>query len=214
MRWTRASASSTSRRRRGSCAVAGGRMTGLMVQRMSLGEPDQSGRRRPVPVEGDVYEIAADTLIAAVSQEPDWATLGTTRGEGRVARSGRLGPERAAGGVVRRRFTRPWPRDPRHRPGPQGGRGHPRGAPRHRAAAARAKTGRSVRTASSSTSTRRCRAPHGSVLGPEERLANPRAEVDSGLDHRSGDRRKRPAACRAGCASGASAAGCTARTTA
>jgi ferredoxin len=50
----------------------GGRVTGLEVQRMRLGEADQHGRRQPVPVEGDVITEAADTILVAVSQEPDW----------------------------------------------------------------------------------------------------------------------------------------------
>ena len=54
-----------------------GRVTAIAVQRMALGEPDASGRRRPVPVEGDVFEMPANTLITAVSQEPDAAALGT-----------------------------------------------------------------------------------------------------------------------------------------
>jgi NADPH-dependent glutamate synthase beta subunit-like oxidoreductase len=53
-----------------------GRPHKLSVQRMELGEPDDSGRRRPVPIEGDVYEMAADSVIMAVSQAPDWSTLG------------------------------------------------------------------------------------------------------------------------------------------
>ncbi len=53
-----------------------GRLTGLTVQRMELGEPDDSGRRRPLPIEGDVYDIEADAVIMAVSQAPDWAALG------------------------------------------------------------------------------------------------------------------------------------------
>jgi len=59
-----------------------GKMTKLTVQRMELGEPDASGRRRPVPKEGDVYEMEADTVIMAVSQQPDWATLGAVATEG------------------------------------------------------------------------------------------------------------------------------------
>lgn len=59
-----------------------GQMTGIVVQRMALGEPDASGRRRPVPIEGDTYEIEADTLITAVSQEPDWSSLGTAEVKG------------------------------------------------------------------------------------------------------------------------------------
>jgi len=55
---------------------ASGKLTKLAVQRFELGEPDDSGRRRPIPIEGDVYEIEADTLIMAVSQAPDWSTLG------------------------------------------------------------------------------------------------------------------------------------------
>jgi NADPH-dependent glutamate synthase beta subunit-like oxidoreductase/Pyruvate/2-oxoacid:ferredoxin oxidoreductase delta subunit len=54
----------------------------LVVQRMELGEPDDSGRRRPKPIEGDTYELEADTVIMAVSQAPDWSTLGTFDGKG------------------------------------------------------------------------------------------------------------------------------------
>ena len=59
-----------------------GRMKALEVQRMRLGEPDDSGRRRPVPIEGDVYQLEAETMITAVSQQPDWAQLGGLCQEG------------------------------------------------------------------------------------------------------------------------------------
>ncbi|MBN2320944.1 MAG: FAD-dependent oxidoreductase [Acidobacteria bacterium] len=59
-----------------------GRISSLILQRMELGEPDDSGRRRPVPIEGDVKEIKADTVIMAVSQEPDWSTLGAIQSDG------------------------------------------------------------------------------------------------------------------------------------
>jgi NADPH-dependent glutamate synthase beta subunit-like oxidoreductase/Pyruvate/2-oxoacid:ferredoxin oxidoreductase delta subunit len=59
-----------------------GRATGMKCQRMELGEPDDSGRRRPVPVEGDVFELDFDTLIAAISQEPKFDGLENLR-EGR-----------------------------------------------------------------------------------------------------------------------------------
>jgi len=49
-----------------------GKMQEIVIQRMELGEPDSSGRRRPVPIEGDTYTIAVDTMIAAVSQQPDF----------------------------------------------------------------------------------------------------------------------------------------------
>ncbi len=46
--------------------------TGMKCQRMELGEPDDSGRRRPVPIEGDTYDLKFTTLIAAISQAPDF----------------------------------------------------------------------------------------------------------------------------------------------
>ena len=46
--------------------------TGAKCQRMELGEPDSSGRRRPVPIEGDTYDLEFTTLITAVSQAPNF----------------------------------------------------------------------------------------------------------------------------------------------
>ena len=60
----------------------GDRATGMKCQRMELGEPDASGRRRPVPIDGDTYDLEFDTLIAAISQEPDFTGLDHLR-EGR-----------------------------------------------------------------------------------------------------------------------------------
>jgi len=45
-----------------------GKMVGLKCMRMELGEPDWSGRRRPVPVEGSEFDLEADTLIPAIGQ--------------------------------------------------------------------------------------------------------------------------------------------------
>ena len=47
-----------------------GRPDAVRVQRMRLGEPDESGRRSPVPIPGSEFEIQADTLVMAVSQVP------------------------------------------------------------------------------------------------------------------------------------------------
>jgi len=47
------------------------RMTAIECIRMELGEPDDSGRRRPVPIDGSEFTIEADTLIPAASQSPD-----------------------------------------------------------------------------------------------------------------------------------------------
>jgi NADH-quinone oxidoreductase subunit F len=51
------------------------KVTGLQCIRMSLGEPDESGRRRPIPVDGSEFLIEADTVIAAVGQAPDHSFL-------------------------------------------------------------------------------------------------------------------------------------------
>jgi len=49
----------------------GGKMTGLKCLRMQLGEPDASGRRRPVPIEGSEFIVEAEVLIPAIGQRPD-----------------------------------------------------------------------------------------------------------------------------------------------
>ena len=49
---------------------ADGRLVGVLAQRMSLGEPDSSGRRRPVPIPDSEFRLPADSFIAAVSQVP------------------------------------------------------------------------------------------------------------------------------------------------
>ncbi len=52
-----------------------GRVRGLECIRMRLGKPDESGRRRPEPVPGSEFTIAADDVIPAIGQESDWACL-------------------------------------------------------------------------------------------------------------------------------------------
>jgi NADPH-dependent glutamate synthase beta subunit-like oxidoreductase len=48
-----------------------GRVTHLEYLKMELGEPDASGRRRPVPIEGSETLIEADMVITAIGQSPD-----------------------------------------------------------------------------------------------------------------------------------------------
>jgi NADPH-dependent glutamate synthase beta subunit-like oxidoreductase/Pyruvate/2-oxoacid:ferredoxin oxidoreductase delta subunit len=60
----------------------GEQAVGMRCIRMELGEPDASGRRRPVPVEGSEFQVDASFVIPAISQEPDFADLGMLR-EGR-----------------------------------------------------------------------------------------------------------------------------------
>jgi len=47
-------------------------VTAMQCIRMELGEPDASGRRRPVPIEGSEFEIPASAIISAISQQPDF----------------------------------------------------------------------------------------------------------------------------------------------
>ena len=47
----------------------------IRCQQMELGEPDASGRRRPVPIPGQEFTVGMTSLIAAISQEPDWGGL-------------------------------------------------------------------------------------------------------------------------------------------
>ncbi len=53
----------------------GGRVKGIECVKMELGEPDESGRRRPVPVSGSEFMIEVDAVIPAIGQESDWACL-------------------------------------------------------------------------------------------------------------------------------------------
>ena len=53
----------------------GGRVTGLECIRMELGEPDASGRRRPIPVEGSEFVLDTDMLVPAIGQTPDLSCL-------------------------------------------------------------------------------------------------------------------------------------------
>jgi heterodisulfide reductase subunit A-like polyferredoxin len=52
-----------------------GRITGVRCVRMRLGEPDASGRRQPIPIEGSEFTIETDALIAAVAQAPEVSFL-------------------------------------------------------------------------------------------------------------------------------------------
>jgi len=48
-----------------------GYVRGMRLQKMELGEPDSSGRRRPVPIEGSEYEIELDAVVVAIGQSPN-----------------------------------------------------------------------------------------------------------------------------------------------
>jgi glutamate synthase (NADPH/NADH) small chain len=57
-----------------------GRVRGLTCQDMTLGEPDASGRRRPVPVPGSEHVLAVQTVISALGQRPNPIVQATTPG--------------------------------------------------------------------------------------------------------------------------------------
>jgi len=52
-----------------------GKVQGMKCIKMELGEPDASGRRRPVPKEGSEYVIEADVIVPAISQGVDMSLL-------------------------------------------------------------------------------------------------------------------------------------------
>jgi NADPH-dependent glutamate synthase beta subunit-like oxidoreductase len=49
-----------------------GRLSALRCAKMQLGEPDASGRRRPVEIPGAEEEVPLDTLVVAISQRGDF----------------------------------------------------------------------------------------------------------------------------------------------
>lgn len=57
-----------------------GWVTALKCLRYELGEPDESGRRRPIPIKGSEYLFEVDTVIMAIGQGPNPLVLQTTPG--------------------------------------------------------------------------------------------------------------------------------------
>jgi len=52
-----------------------GRVKAIECIKMELGEPDPSGRRRPVPIQGSEFTMEVDAVIPAIGQGSDWACL-------------------------------------------------------------------------------------------------------------------------------------------
>jgi glutamate synthase (NADPH/NADH) small chain len=79
-----------------------GRLEKVECIRMELGEPDKSGRRRPVPIEGTNFIVEADTAVLALGYWPDpvigettpgletrnWGLIVTDRATGQTSRQG------------------------------------------------------------------------------------------------------------------------------
>jgi heterodisulfide reductase subunit A-like polyferredoxin len=57
-----------------------GRISAIRCVRMRLGEPDASGRRRPIPIEGSEFEIPCDAMVAAIAQAPEISFLDPDHG--------------------------------------------------------------------------------------------------------------------------------------
>ncbi len=52
-----------------------GKVTGLKCQKMELSEPDESGRRRPVPISGSEYTLQVDAVIEAIGSRSENGTM-------------------------------------------------------------------------------------------------------------------------------------------
>ncbi len=54
-----------------------GKVTAIECIRMELTEPDESGRRTPVPIKGSEFKLDVDTVLPAIGQSPDLSFLGS-----------------------------------------------------------------------------------------------------------------------------------------
>ena len=57
-----------------------GRVNGMKCIKMELGEPDASGRRRPIPIEGSEFVLDVDTVIMSLGTSPNPLIRSTTPG--------------------------------------------------------------------------------------------------------------------------------------
>ena len=56
-----------------------GHVVGIELQKMELGEPDEKGRRRPVPVEGSNWVLDCDAVVIAIGTSPNPLIRSTTK---------------------------------------------------------------------------------------------------------------------------------------
>ena len=57
-----------------------GRVIGMRCIKMELGEPDERGRRSPIPVEGSEFTIDVDTVVMSIGTSPNPLIKSTTEG--------------------------------------------------------------------------------------------------------------------------------------
>jgi len=73
-----------------------GNVRAIKCIKMELGEPDESGRRSPVPVEGSEFEVECDTVIMALGTSPNPLIAKTTPGLERTRKGGLVADEGGA----------------------------------------------------------------------------------------------------------------------
>ena len=104
-----------------------GKVSGIHCIKTELADFDDSGRRRPVPVDGSEYTIRASSIIYCLGQK---LSLGLTGGKldldrrGHIAVDPRTMATSVPGRVRRRRRRQPLDRHRERGPGPPGGREH------------------------------------------------------------------------------------------
>jgi len=79
-----------------------GRVVGMECLRMELGELDDSGRRRPVPIEGSEFVLDADAVIVAIGNRPNPIVPQTTPGL-QTTRWGTVVADEATGRTMKER---------------------------------------------------------------------------------------------------------------
>ena len=77
-----------------------GFVTGMKCIRMELGEPDERGRRRPIPVEGSEFVLDVDTVIMSIGTSPNPLIKMTTGGL-EVNRKGGIIVEESTGATTK-----------------------------------------------------------------------------------------------------------------
>ena len=77
-----------------------GFVTAIRCIKMELGEPDEKGRRRPIPVEGSEFELPVDTVIMSIGTSPNPLIKSTTEGL-EVNRHGGIIVEEATGATTK-----------------------------------------------------------------------------------------------------------------
>ncbi|NOZ87169.1 MAG: NADPH-dependent glutamate synthase [Deltaproteobacteria bacterium] len=78
-----------------------GWVTGLECIKMELGEPDASGRRRPIPIQGSEFEMAVNTVVIAIGNSPNPLVPQTTP-DLKVSKWGNILADEATGRTSKR----------------------------------------------------------------------------------------------------------------